>query len=98
MLAECQQERAENDDNAHLDESGPVLKVGALARAPDVDDGDDSDHQDGGDGLLDGRDRKNAGKIFAEGTRECGDGAAGDHEEEAPAVEKGRETAEAIAN
>ena len=98
IMTKGQEEGAEDDDDAHLDERGPVLKVGAFARAPDVDGSDDSDHHDGGDGLLRGRNRKNPGEIFAEGARQGGDGAAGNHEKKTPAVEKSGEAAETVAN
>src|SRR5207302_2416197 len=98
MMTKSQQQSAEDDDDAHLDERSPVLKVGAFARAPDVDGCDDSDHHDGGDGLLHGRNWENPSEIFTEGPRQGGDGAACDDEKKAPAVEKGGEAAETVAN
>ena len=47
---------------------------------------------------ADGRERNYFCEIFAEHARESGDGAAGDDEKEAPAVEEGGDAAEAIAN
>src|SRR5260370_1091874 len=98
MMTKGQQQGAEENDDAHLDERGPVLKVGALTGAPDVYDRDDSYHHDGSDGLLCGRNRKNPGEIFTEGARQGSNGAAGDHEKKTPAVEKSGEPAETIAN
>jgi len=51
VTAERKQNGAEKDDEASLDHRGPVLDVGAFARAPDVDCGDDGDDEDRSEGL-----------------------------------------------
>ena len=98
VMADGQKHGAEDHDDADLDEGGPVLKIGALACAPDIYGGDNGDHDDGDDGLAHRRNRKDFCEIFAEHTREGGDGAAGDDEKETPAVEEGGHAAKSIAN
>ncbi len=40
---------AEENDDANFGERGPILQIRALARPPDVHDGDHRDHGDGGE-------------------------------------------------
>jgi len=49
VAAERKKDGTQNDDDADLDECGPVLEVGAFARAPDVDARDDGNHDNGQD-------------------------------------------------
>ena len=98
MMAESKQQGTEDDDDAHLDERGPILEVRTLARAPDVYDRYDSYHDHGSDGLLQRRNRNHSGEVFAESTRQGSDRTAGDHQEKTPAIKEGRKTAEAVAN
>src|SRR5438132_5189752 len=98
MMAESKQQGTEDDNDAHLDERGPILEVRTLARAPDVYDRYDSYHDHGSDGLLQRRNRNHSGEVFAESTRQGSDRTAGDHQEKTPAIKEGRETTEAVAN
>src|ERR1700687_2453653 len=97
-MAEREQHGAEDDDDSDFDQRGPILQVGAFARAPDVDGGDHGDHYDGDDGGLERRERNNLREIAREGARKRGDGAAGNHQKQAPAVKKSGHAAEAIAD
>src|ERR1700686_1494968 len=97
-MAEGQQHGAEDYDDPDFDERGPVLQVGALARAPDVDGGDHGDHGDGNERGFERRERNDFGEIAGEGASERCDGTAGDYEKKAPTVEEGRHAAEGIAN
>src|SRR5277367_3849123 len=98
MTAECQKDGAENHDDANFDQRGPVLKVGALACAPDVYRGDDGDHGDRQNGLAKGGERNDFREVFRESASQCGDRAAGDNQEEAPAIKESRDAAKAVAN
>src|SRR5216683_2275065 len=97
-MSQGEQHGTKYDDDSDFDQGGPVLQVGAFAGAPDVDGGDDGDHGDGDRGGFEGRERDDFGEIAGEGTGKSGDGAAGNHQEQAPAIEKGRHAAKAIAN
>src|SRR6266852_3152887 len=97
-MAEREQHGAQDDDDSNFDERGPVLQVGAFARAPDVDGGDDGDHGTGGEGGFERRERNDFGELAGEGAGKSGDGAAGNHQEQAPAIEKGRHASKAITN
>jgi len=90
--------RAENHDDADFDKGGPVLEVGAFAGAPDVHSGDYGNHDDGEDRFSQGGERDDLCEVLREGASQGGDGAAGDDQEEAPAVEKSRDAAEAVAD
>src|SRR5712664_989331 len=87
-MAEREQHGAQDDDDSNFDERGPVLQVGAFARAPDVDGGDDGDHGDGDEGGLDGRERNDFGEIAGESAGQGCDGTAGDYQEQTPAIEE----------
>lgn len=89
---------AEDHDNADLDESRPVLQIGTLARAPNVDNGDYGDHGDREDGFSERGERNDFREMLGERARERGDGPAGDHEEETPAIEKSGDAAESVAD
>src|SRR5260370_11978233 len=89
---------AEQDDNCGFDEGGRVREVGAFARAPHVDGGDHGDHGYGDAGGFEGRQRDDFGEIAREGAGERGDGAAGDHQKQTPAIEEGGDAAKAVAD
>src|SRR5260370_6568069 len=97
-MSEREQHGAEHDDNSGFDERGPVLQVGAFARAPHVDGGDHGDHGYGDAGGLEGRERDDCGEVAREGAGERGDGDAGDHEKQTPAIEEGGDAAKAVAD
>src|SRR4029077_16139093 len=97
-MAEGEEHGAEDDDDSDFDEGGPVLQVGAFPGAPNVDGGDDGDHGDGDDDGFEGCEGDDFGEIAGEGSGEGCDGAAGNHKEQAPAIEEGRHATEAIAN
>src|SRR5690349_811804 len=97
-MSERKKSRAEDYDNSDLDERGPVLQIGAFAGAPDVHGGDDSDHRNGNERGFDGGKRDDFGEVTGERAGERGYGAAGDYEEEAPAVEERGHAAKSIAN
>ncbi len=97
-MAEREEHGAEDDNDADLDQRGPVLQVGAFAGAPDVDGGDDRDHCHGYAGGFERRERDDFGEITGKGAGQGRHGAAGDYQEQAPAVEEGGHAAEAIAN
>ncbi len=61
MAAKRKQNGAENDDDADFDEGSPILEVGTFAGAPDVDGSDDGNHDDGENGLAEGRERNDFG-------------------------------------
>src|SRR6266851_5509215 len=97
-MSEREQHGAQDYDDSDFDQGGPVLQVRTFAGAPDVDGGDDGDHGDGDRGGFDGSERDDFGEIAGEGAGEGRYGAAGDHQEQAPAVKKGGHAAEAVAN
>src|SRR6266404_538063 len=97
-MSEREQHGAEHDDDSGFDERGPVLQVGAFARAPHVDGGDHGDHGYGDAGGFEGRQRDDFGEIAREGAGERGDGAAGDHQKQTPAIEEGGDAAKAVAD
>src|SRR5260370_24304516 len=88
-MSQGERRGTEYDDDSDFDQVGPVLQVGAFGGAPDVDGGDDGDHGDGDRGGFEGRERDDFGEIAGEGAGERGYGAAGNHQEQAPAIEKG---------
>jgi len=92
------QDGAEQNDQAGFDERGPVLQIGTLARAPDVDGGDDGDHHQRHDGGAGRGEWNDFGEIAREGASQRGDAAAGDYRKQAPAVEEGWETPESVAD
>src|SRR5713226_9516904 len=92
-MSQGEQHGTEDDNEADLDERGPVLQVGAFAGAPDVDGGDDGDRSG-----FEGSKRDDFGEIAGEGAGERGYGATGNHQEQAPAIEKGRHASKAITN
>src|SRR5437660_128861 len=79
VMTHGEEHSTEEHDDADLDQRGPVLKIGTLTRAPDVYSGDDQGHHHGSDSLFFGRNRKHLREVFAENTRECSDGTAGNH-------------------
>jgi len=89
---------AEDNDDADLDESRPVLKIGTFASAPHVHNGDYGDHGHREDGFFERGERKNFREMFREGARKRGDGAAGNHEKKTPPVKKSGDAAESVAN
>src|SRR5216683_3194654 len=97
-MTEREQHGAQDDDDSNFDERGPVLQVGAFARAPDVDGGDDGDHGDGDEGGFERRERNDFGEIAGEGAGQGCDGTAGDYQEQTPAIEEGGHAAKAIAD
>src|SRR6266852_6762388 len=97
-MSQGEQHGTKYDDDSDFDQGGPVLQVGAFAGAPDVDGGDDGDHGDGDRGGFEGSERDDFGEIAGEGAGERGYGATGNHQEQAPAIEKGRHAAKAITN
>ena len=98
VMAGGEEHGAKEQDNADLDERGPVLKVRTFARAPNIYSGDDQGHYDGGDRLSCGRNREHFCEVFAESARECSDGAAGNHEKQAPTIEESACAAKPITN
>ncbi len=98
MVTEREKNGAEDDDDADFDERGPILQVGTAAGAPDVDGGDNADHQDGNDGFSCGRERDDFCEVFAEDAREGSDRGAGDDQKEAPDIEKSGHAAEGVAD
>ena len=98
VAAERKKYGAEDDDNADFDERGPVLEIGAFAGAPDVDGGDYGDHDDGEHSLSDGGEWDNFREMFRKGAGQGGDGAAGNHQKQTPAVEERGDASEAVAN
>ena len=86
MASEREQDGAENHDDADLDERGPILQVGAFTGAPDVDGGDDGDHDDREDRLACSGEGDDFREMLGESAGERGDGTAGDDQEQAPAV------------
>src|SRR6266481_3031149 len=86
-MAEREQHGAQDDDDSNFDERGPVLQVGAFARAPDVDGGDHGDHGDGDEGGFERSERNDFGEIAGEGAGKSGDGAAGNQQEQAGSEE-----------
>src|SRR5260221_6548924 len=97
-MAEREEHGAEDDNDADLDQRGPVLQVGAFAGAPDVDGGDDRDHCQGYAGGFEPRERDDFGEITGKRAGQGPHGAAGDYPEPAPAVEASRHATGAIAN
>src|SRR5260370_37744561 len=97
-MSEREQHGAEHDDNSGFDERGPVLQVGAFARAAPVAGGDHGDHGYGAAGGLEGGQRGEFGEIAREGAGERGEGAAGDHKKQTPAIEEGGDAAKAVAD
>src|SRR5712691_6211235 len=97
-MSQGEQHGTKYDDDSDLDQRGPVLQVGAFARSPDVDGGDDGDHGDGDRGGFEGSERDDFGEIAGEGSGQGCDRTAGDYEEQAPAIEKGGHAAKAITN
>src|SRR5229473_4594663 len=97
-MSQGEQHGTKYDDDSDFDQGGPVLQVGAFAGAPDVDGGDDGDHGDGDRGGFEGRERDDFGEVAGESAGEGGYGAAGNHQEQAPAIEKGRHASKAITN
>ena len=97
-MSERKKKAAEQNDQQHFDERGPVLEVGAFARAPYVDGGDDANHHDGDDGCAVRGKRDDFGEIAREGASQCRDRAAGDHQEQRPAIEERGNAAETVAN
>src|SRR5260370_39156152 len=89
-MSEREQHGAQDYDDSDFDQGGPVLQVGAFAGAPHIDGGDDGDHGDGDRGGFEGSERDDFGEIAGEGAGERGYGATGNHQEQAPAIEKGR--------
>ena len=83
---------------ADLDQGGPVLEVGTLARAPDIYRCDDGDHDDGEDGLAKRGEGNDFSEVFGESAGQSSDGTARNDEKQAPAVEKSRDAAEPITN
>ncbi len=97
-MSQGEQHGTEYDDDSDFDQGGPVLQVGAFAGAPDVDGGDDGDHRDGDEGGFEGSERDDFGEIAGEGAGERSYGATGNHQEQAPAIEKRRHASKAVAN
>src|SRR5579859_6356563 len=97
-MSQREEHGAHNHNDAGFDERGPVLQVGTLSRAPDVDRSHDRNHNDGNESLRYGRNGNYTREILAERARERRDGAAGDHEKQTPTVEKCREAAESVAD
>lgn len=98
MMAERKKYGAEEYDDADLHEGGPILQIGALARAPDIDDGDDSDHGYGHKRGGQWRERDDFRQVAAEGASQRGNRAAGDYQKETPAIEEGGKTAESVSD
>ena len=49
MMTPSEKHHTQDNDDCNLYEGGPILEVGALARAPDIHDGDDGDHHHSND-------------------------------------------------
>jgi hypothetical protein len=98
VMANGKEHGAENDDDADFDQCGPILEVGTFACSPDVYGGDYGDHNDGDDGLANGRDRNYFCEVFAENARKSSYRAAGNDEKETPTIKECGGAAEAIAN
>ncbi len=98
VASEREQYGAENNDDPDFQKRGPILKIGALARAPDVDEGDDSDHGDRDYGGTCSGERDYFGEVARKGTTEGGNRGARDDKEKAPTIEERGNAAKSVAN
>src|SRR5450631_15992 len=89
---------AEQHDQQNFDERGPILQIRALAGAPDVDRGNDGNHQHRNDSRTAGGERNDFGQISRERARQRRHGTAGDHQEQRPPVQKRGDAPETVAD
>jgi hypothetical protein len=80
-MSKRKKKTAEQNNEQHFDERRPVLEVGAFARAPYIDGGNDTNHDDGDDGCACRGKRDDFGEIARESSSQCRDRAARDDQE-----------------
>jgi hypothetical protein len=86
----------ESENRAHLERGAPVLDRGGVTHAANVDGGDRRDHRDGHEVVGERGERGELTRIVRERHRECRRGARVDRQEQRPAEQECRQTAERL--